>query len=276
MPPYLQLMRLDQPRGIFLLAWPTLWALWLANTFHPSLALIIIFLTGIVVSRSAGCIINDIIDRKIDCQVTRTRKRPITAGIISVKQAVLLTGVLLMLDLILVLQLNIKTFLLATLGLALMSLYPFMKRYTYFPQVILGFTFNIGVLMAFSASLNTVPLLAFFIYALAILWTLSYDTIYAMVDRGSDLSIGVKSSAIWLGKYDTAAINILQSLVLMGLLVLGYAWGIGYKLCWLGAVLLSLYQAWLIKDRSPQRCYVAFKMSHYLGLLIFMGIVFSE
>ena len=206
------LMRMDKPVGIYLLLWPTLWALWLASVGMPDWDVLVIFVLGVVVMRAAGCVINDIADRKIDGHVKRTVARPLITGQVSLRQAWALFAGLLLCALVLVLQLNIQTLYLSFVAVLLASAYPFLKRYTHLPQVALGAAFSWAIPMAFMAVNQHVPLWAWWLYVANLAWTVAYDTQYAMVDRDDDLNIGVKSTAILFGRYDVVWIAVLQLL----------------------------------------------------------------
>lgn len=274
---YGRLMRLDKPIGTFLLLWPTLWAVWIAGHGHPSWKIVAIFVAGVILMRAAGCVINDLADRKLDGHVTRTKERPLVTQAVTVKQALILTTTLCGMAFLLVLQLNIKTILLAMLALALSTLYPFMKRYTHLPQVILGIAWYMGLLMAFTAQQNTLPPIAWALYLTVILWTVVYDTFYAMVDRQDDLLIGIKSTAILFGHWDRIIIACLQGLVIALLWFTGSWWHAApiYYASVILAALLFIYQQWLVRDRQPAQCFRAFLNNHYVGLIIFLGILSS-
>jgi len=271
---YIQLMRLDKPIGILLLLWPTLWALWLASNGIPDLKILFIFIAGVVTMRTAGCIINDFADRNFDKYVQRTANRPLTTGVIAPKKALVLFFCLLTFAFILVLQLNRLTILLSLGGLFLAVLYPFTKRFLHCPQLILGFAFAWGVPMAFSALLNDIPPVAWWLFSAAVLWPIAYDTQYAMADREDDKKIGIKSSAIWFGRYDRFAIALLQGGVLILLIVVGVLKELNV-ICFFSlavAFLLMLYQQYLMKDREAISCFKAFLNNHWIGLVIFLGI----
>jgi len=274
---YFLLMRLHRPIGIYLLLHPTLWALWLASKGQPSLNLIIVFVLGVILMRSAGCVINDFADRKVDPHVRRTKDRPIASGAVSSKEALYLFISLILLAFLLVLQLNFFTILLSIPAVCLAIIYPFMKRYTHFPQIILGAAFSWAIPMVFSAYLNEVPLLGWWLFLTALLWTVAYDTQYAMTDREDDLKIGVKSTAIFFGKFDKLIIGILQILVLISLSLIGFDQKLSllYQIGVLGMAGFFIYQQYLIKDRDPARCFEAFLNNHWAGLVVFMGLALS-
>ena len=274
---YFLLMRLHRPIGIYLLLHPTLWALWLASKGQPRVELIIIFVMGVILMRSAGCVINDFADRNVDPHVRRTKDRPIASGLVSSKEALYLFIFLILLAFLLVLHLNFFTILLSIPAVFLAILYPFMKRYTHFPQIILGAAFSWAIPMVFSAQLNQVPLLAWWLFLTALLWTVAYDTQYAMTDREDDLKIGVKSTAIFFGKFDKLIIGILQVLVLISLSLIGVFEHLNlfYQFGVLAMAGFFIYQQYLIKDREPTRCFQAFLNNHWAGLVVFLGLAFS-
>ncbi|CAH9019380.1 4-hydroxybenzoate octaprenyltransferase [Candidatus Nitrosacidococcus sp. I8] len=271
---YAKLMRLDKPIGIYLLLWPTLWALWIASQGQPSLKVLIIFLIGVTLMRSAGCVINDFADRNFDPHVARTQGRPLAIGIASPKEAILLFIGLSLTAFSLVLLLNTFTIQLSFIGAFLAATYPFMKRYTPLPQVYLGAAFSWGIPMAFAVQTNTIPFVAWLLFLAAIIWTTVYDTFYAMVDREDDLRIGVKSTAIFFGPNDrliTGVLQIVLTLLLtwIGLLVqLGYFYFIGLFI----ASCFAIYQQYLIRHREPNKCFQAFLNNNYFGMVIFIGI----
>jgi len=271
---YVLLTRLNRPIGILLLLWPTLWALWIAAQGLPAIPVLVIFVAGVVLMRSAGCVINDFADRDLDPHVARTRDRPLAAGRVSVREALVLFGVLCLLAFLLVLQLNRLTILLSFCAVALAMLYPFTKRVTQLPQVILGAAFGWAIPMAFAAQTGTVPLLAWILFAATLLWAVAYDTMYAMVDREDDLRVGVKSTAILFGRYDRLIIGIVQLSVLGLLYLAGFRAGLGlFFYAGLAVALgLAIYQQLLIRDRDPARCFRAFLNNHWFGLAIFLGI----
>ncbi len=269
-----KLMRVEKPIGTYLLLWPTYWALWIASEGVPSYDILIIFTLGVFLTRSAGCIINDFADRKIDGHVKRTAARPIPAGLVSAKEALILFTCLMIGAFILVLFTNPLTILLSAGGLVLAASYPFMKRYTHLPQVALGAAFAWSIPMAFSAVNETVPAYTWLIYIATVLWTVAYDTMYAMVDRDDDLRIGVKSAAILFGDADKAIIGILQVTTLITLAMVGTHANLNwpYYLGLVAAGLLFIYQQILIKERDRDACFKAFLNNHYAGLLVFIGL----
>lgn len=274
---YFLLMRLHKPIGIFLLLWPTLWALWVAAEGMPDLDVLIVFVLGVVLMRSAGCVINDYADRKVDSRVARTKNRPIATGKVSPDEAILLFIALCLSAFFLVLTMNTFTILLSFGGVALAAIYPFMKRYTHLPQVVLGMAFGWAVPMAFAAQTNHVPKIAWLIYVATVLWALIYDTMYAMADREDDLKIGVKSTAILFGDADRHIIGVLQGMMLITLYLIGmqaqFSWF--YTLALVVSLVLMLYQQYLIRTRNPQQCINAFLNNNWLGLALFLGIYLS-
>lgn len=272
---YAELARIDRPIGIFLLLWPTLWALWIAAEGRPHPWVVLVFVCGVVLMRSAGCVINDFADRNFDGRVRRTAGRPLPSGQCGPGEALVLAGVLMLLALALVLTLNRLTILLALVAAVLAATYPFMKRYTYLPQVHLGLAFGWAVPMAFAAQIGVLPPVAWLLLIANILWAVAYDTMYAMVDREDDLRIGVKSTAILFGQEDRLIIGLIQ-LMLIGVLVLiGIKTELGgmYYIGVTAAALLAVYQQYLIKDRDPDRCFAAFLNNHWFGAAVFMGIL---
>ncbi len=272
---YLRLMRFDRPIGTLLLLWPTLWALWIAGAGHPRPGLVVIFVLGVIVMRAAGCIINDYADRDFDPHVRRTRERPLAAGRVTVREAMTLFALLCAVAFLLVLLTNRLTILLSFVGLLLAASYPFMKRYTYLPQVYLGATFGWAIPMAFAAQTGGVPRVGWLLFIGNVLWASVYDTFYAMVDREDDLRIGVKSTAILFGDADRFLIGVLQSLLILDLVLVGRVAGLGawYYAGVAGAAALTAYHQYLIRDRDPRQCFRAFLHNHWLGMVVFAGIV---
>lgn len=269
---YLKLMRFDRPIGFFLTGWSTLWAVWLAGSYHPPLKIVIIFLLGIIVMRAAGCVINDIADRHFDSYVERTKTRPLASGAIKLWQAILLFIVLLMIALILVLQLNSLSFWIAIITSLLTVVYPFCKRFTYLPQLVLGIVFNVGILMAFAAQQNHIPLLAWLLYFSTIMWTMAYDTMYAITDMEDDKKIGLKSTALLFGKTAPIYIALFQCLFLIGLIIAGVMIQ-ATLFYWCGiiiAIVLTIYQQYLI---SKKQAFKGFLNNNWLGLIVFLGIL---
>ena len=268
------LCRLDKPIGTYLLLWPTLWALWLAGNGKPDITVLIIFITGVFLMRSAGCIINDYADRNIDGQVNRTQHRPLATGKVTTKQALTLCTLLCLCAFGLVLFLNWLTIGLSVVAVILAAIYPFMKRYTYMPQAFLGLAFGWSVPMAYAAQSNTLPEAAWLLLTATVLWATAYDTIYAMIDRDDDLQLGVKSTAILFGEADKVIIAVIQATFLLTLLITGNKLELGgmYYLGLLVAAGLMGYQHKLIKDREPDQCLKAFQHNHWVGVAIFAGI----
>lgn len=272
---YVRLVRLNKPIGIFLLMWPSLWALWLAGAGHPPWGVVLIFIAGVVLMRSAGCAINDYADRDFDGLVARTNARPLALGIISPVEAVAVFVVLSLIAFGLVLLLNWQTVALSVVAVVLATIYPFMKRWTHFPQLFLGAAFGWAVPMAFMAIQSDIPDFAWVLFVATVVWALIYDTEYAMVDRADDLRIGIKSTAILFGRHDRLIVGLLQVLMLAMLVWVGAAADRGvmyFAGLWLAA-LLALYQQWLIRERSPKRCFIAFLNNNYFGMAIFLGLV---
>ncbi|UVE17730.1 4-hydroxybenzoate octaprenyltransferase [Pseudomonas sp. LS44] len=272
---FIQLTRMDKPIGIYLLLWPTLWALWIAGQGTPSVKLVLIFVIGVILMRAAGCVINDYADRNFDGHVDRTRARPLASGVIKPREALILFAVLVALSFLLVLFTNATTIWLSFGGLALAACYPFMKRYTFYPQVVLGAAFSWGMPMAFTAETGELPAAAWLLYIANLLWTVAYDTYYAMTDREDDLKIGVKSTAILFGDADRLIILTLQGLALFCLLLAGsrFELGLGFYLGLLVAAGCFAWEFWSTRTRDPQLCFQAFLHNHWAGLAIFIGIV---
>ena len=267
---YLRLMRLDRPVGTLLLLWPTLAALARAASGLPSLELIVIFTVGTFVMRSAGCVINDYADRHVDGAVKRTKERPLVTGAINERRALQLFVVLVLSAGVLILFLNTTTKLLAVGGLALAISYPFMKRYTHLPQVVLGAAFSWGILMAWSAQDLGVPKEALLLFIGSLFWIVAYDTQYAMVDRDDDLIVGIKSTAILFGELDRFMIGVLQALALGTWLVLGVSLDYQHGF-FIGLILiigLFAYQQTLTRDRSRDGCFAAFKNNIWVGVVL--------
>ena len=274
---YLLLIRFHRPIGTLLLLWPTLWALWIASSGHPDPEILAIFLAGVFLMRSAGCAINDYADRKVDPHVRRTRSRPLAAGRIAPAEALLVAATLALIAFLLVLRLNPLTIKLAIAGGFLAASYPFLKRYTSLPQFYLGVAFGWSVPMAFAAQSGTVPGIAWLIFASVICWAGAYDTMYAMVDRKDDLRIGVRSTAILFGKADRLIIGLLQVATVAILIVAGDRAELGfwYRAGLFVAVLLALWQQYLIRDRTPDACFRAFLNNNLFGLAIFCGVLLT-
>jgi len=274
---YFLLTRLHRPIGIYLVFWPTMWAVWVASAGHPDPLILAVFVVGTVLMRSAGCAINDFADRKVDGHVWRTKDRPLARGAIRPREAVWVFVVLSLVSLGLVLLLNRLTIELAVVGAFLAFSYPFTKRYTHLPQAYLGMAFGWGIPMAFAAIQNHVPTAAWLWFVANILWSLIYDTMYAMADREDDLKIGVKSSAILFGRYDRLIIGLMQVVFFALLTLAGLSFGLGwpYFAGLAVAVGFALYEQHLIRDRNPLLCFRAFLNNHYLGLSVFVGIALA-
>ena len=272
---YALLMRLHRPIGIYLLLWPTLWALWLAGNGQPSRGVVLVFVLGVALMRSAGCVMNDIADRKYDPHVARTRDRPLAAGRVSLGEAVSLMTVLCLLAFALVLTQNALTVKLSFAGLALAVSYPFMKRFHSLPQFHLGAAFGWAIPMAYAAVTGALPPVCWLLFFGNVLWSVIYDTQYAMVDREDDRKIGIKSTAILFGQWDKRLIGSLQLLLLGVLAVVGLLTGRGwiYYLGLFVAAWFALYQQYLIRDREPAECFKAFLNNNGFGLVIFSGLL---
>lgn len=272
---YAQLIRLDRPIGIYLLLWPTLWALAIAGEGGPDLWILFVFVCGVVLMRSAGCAINDYADRDIDRLVTRTRDRPLTSGKISSREALIVFAVLSLLAFLLVLTLNSFTIYLSFGGILLAVSYPFMKRYHYLPQVHLGAAFGWSVPMAYAAQTGSVNKIAWLLYIATLLWTVAYDTMYAMADRQDDLKIGMKSTAILFGSADRVIIGLLQFMFILTLWLLGQELGfsIYYFFGLIVASVLLIFEQLMIVQRLPEFCFQAFLHNHWVGASIFAGLM---
>jgi len=275
LPQLLAVARLDKPIGIYLLLWPTLWGLWIAAEGFPGWHLLIVFVIGTVLTRSAGCIINDIADRKFDRQVKRTSNRPLASGALDIKDAITFMAILLFFALVLVATTNIETILLAFAAAGVAGLYPFMKRVTYLPQVVLGVAFSFGIPMSFAAVSGEIPNFAWLLVVANVIWTVAYDTELAMVDRDDDVKLGIKSTAILFAEMDKLIIGILQLLFLSILLLLHrhieLSWY--YDLGLVVAASLLVYQQYLIRHRDRDLCFSAFRNNHWVGLAVFIGIL---
>lgn len=271
---FVQLMRLDRPIGTYLLLWPTLWALWIAAAGLPNLRVLFIFVAGVVMMRAAGCVINDYADRHIDGHVRRTRERPLATGRVTEQEALGLFAILVGVSALLVLLTNWLTIGLSFVGVALAVAYPFCKRFTFYPQLVLGAAFSWAIPMAFAAEINSLPEALWLLYLANLLWTVAYDTQYAMCDREDDLKIGVKSTAILFGDADRAIIGLLQALTIVCLLLVGTRFELGmyYNLGLLAMLASFGWQHWLIRDREPAACLTAFLSNHWSGMLVFIGL----
>ena len=272
---YALLMRLDRPVGIYLLLWPTLWSLWLASDGQPLRTVFIVLIFGVVLMRSAGCVINDYADRDFDSQVERTRTRPLAAGRVVPTEALVLAGVLVLLAFLGVLLTNRLTILMSFVALALAASYPFMKRVHHLPQVHLGLAFGWAIPMAWTAQTGEFPpLVAWLLYLANVCWSVAYDTMYALADRDDDLRIGVKSSAILFGRYDCALIGLFQVLTLLLLVAAGWVYGVGTGF-YIGvgaAAGLAVYQQWLIHKRDSANYLQAFSNNAWFGFAVFVGL----
>ncbi len=274
---YAKLMRVDKPIGVWLLLWPTLWALWLAGKGHPDQGLFVVFVLGVFVMRSAGCVLNDYVDRKIDPYVERTRTRPIASGAVAPTEALILFVALALIAIGLATMLNRPARMLAIVAAGLTVAYPFIKRYVSIPQFVLGAAFGWAVPMAFAAQTGQTSQLAWLVFGVALVWAVIYDTFYAMVDRDDDRKLGVKSTALLFGEVDLFVIAGLQILMLAALAFVGMRAELGfwYFLSVAGAACLMAYHQWLARDRQPVGCFSAFLHNHYIGLVIFLGIVLN-
>ncbi len=272
---YGELIRLDKPIGVYLLLWPTLWALAVAGEGAPDLKILLVFVVGVFLMRSAGCAINDFADRHLDRHVERTKDRPLSSGRIGEKEALMVFAVLCLLAFALVLSLNRFTIWLSIGGVLLAASYPFMKRYHYLPQVHLGAAFGWAVPMAFAAQTESLPRQAWLLYVATLVWTVAYDTMYSMVDREDDLKIGAKSSAILFGEFDRAMVGLFQSLFILTLWLMGQELefsGIYFYALGVAAVFLG-YEQLMIMYREPDDCFAAFQHNHWVGAIVFGGII---
>jgi 4-hydroxybenzoate polyprenyltransferase len=274
LPHFVALTRLDRPIGIYLLLWPMLWALWFAAKGVPNLTVLIIFVLGTTLTRSAGCAINDYADRDFDGHVERTQNRPLATGALSGRDALMAAGVLMLMAFILVLFTNLLTIGLSFIAALLAFTYPFAKRFTYLPQVALGAAFGFAIPMAYAAQINTIPPQAWWLFATAITWSVAYDTLYATADRPDDLKIGVKSSAILFGRYELIIVGALQIVVLIALGIIGENAGRGiiYFAGLVAALGFVIYQLWICRHREPAKCVQAFLNNSWMGMTIFIGL----
>jgi 4-hydroxybenzoate polyprenyltransferase len=272
---YLELIRFDRPIGTWLLLWPTLWALWLAAEGWPPLYLLFIFTLGTFLMRSAGCAVNDLADRDLDGAVERTRNRPLVTGAITPQEALALAAGLALAAFVLVLFTNTLTISLSFAAVALAACYPFMKRQTHLPQLVLGAAFSWGIPMAFAATRNSLPPELWLVFIANLLWTVAYDTEYAMVDRDDDLKTGIKSTAILFGDLDRIMVGVLQLFALMALVLTAQRFALGwfFNLALLVAAGLFIYQQYLIRNREREACFQAFLVNNYVGMVVFLGIV---
>lgn len=270
---FVRLTRMNKPIGIMLLGWSMLWGLWIAAEGWPGWKLFLIFSAGTVLTRAAGCCINDFADRHYDGGVSRTNTRPLATGRVSAREALTLAAVLMLLAFGLVLMTNALTIQLSFLALALATVYPFCKRMTHWPQVVLGAAFGISIPMAFAAATNNVPPVAWGLFALSIIWSVAYDTMYAMVDRDDDIALGLKSTAILFGRWDVLIVMSCQVVVLVGLVAIANSLGLSLVFyVGLSVAVFTVYQQYhLIKNREREPCFAAFLHNHYTGMAIFSG-----
>ena len=272
-----QLARFDRPIGSLLLLWPTLWALFLAADGVPDTRVLVVFVLGVVFMRAAGCVINDFADRNFDGHVKRTARRPMPSGRITEREALGLFGLLILVSFLLVLTMNTLTILLSTVALVLAAAYPFMKRYTHLPQLVLGMAFGWSIPMAYAAQSGELPAVAWLLFVANILWTIAYDTQYAMVDRDDDVKVGIKSTAILFGRFDKIIIGLLQLGTLMVLIAVGAQLELHQLYFWflLSAAALFVYQQMLIREREREPCFKAFLNNNYVGMLVCAGVASS-
>ena len=274
---YLLLIRLNRPIGIFLLLWPTLWGLWIASEGFPNTKILVVFLFGVFLMRSAGCILNDIIDKDFDKFVARTQNRPLASDKLSSIEAFIVAISLIFIAFLLVLTTNTLTVQLSFVAIILAGTYPFLKRYTYLPQFFLGLRFGWSIPMAFAATTNSIPKIAWLLLIANILWVVVYDTIYAMIDREDDLKIGIKSTAILFDDADIFIIGLIQSLVLIALILIGQQASLNtiYYFSLIIGGCLFLYQLYLIRNRDQKKCMQAFLNNNWFGLVIFIGLLIN-
>ncbi|MEF1171373.1 4-hydroxybenzoate octaprenyltransferase [Vibrio sinaloensis] len=274
---YWQLMRMDKPIGTLLLLWPTLWALIIAAQGVPDPKVLVVFILGVVFMRAAGCVINDFADRKVDGHVKRTSQRPLPSGRVTSKEAITLFIILGVASFLLVLTMNPLTIALSFVGIVLAFIYPFMKRFTHLPQLFLGLAFSWSIPMAWAAQANELPMVVWFVFAINALWTIAYDTQYAMVDRDDDLKIGIKSTAILFGRFDKMVIGVLQLITLAMLIYLGVWYQLGASFYWslLIAGALFVFQQHLIRHRERELCFRAFLNNNYVGMVIAIGLLIA-
>ncbi len=273
--PFWELMRWHKPVGIFLLLWPTLWALWLAAGGVPPLGTLLVFVLGTALMRACGCVINDYADRNFDGAVARTKARPLATGAVTPKQAVQIFIGLALICFALVLSQNTLTIYLSFVAIVIASAYPFMKRHTYFPQVVLGAAFAWAIPMAFAAVTDSVPAVAWLLYFSTLLWVLAYDTLYGMVDREDDKKIGIKSTAILFGDADIMMVSLIHAMALLGLLMVGLRAELGapYFVGWSVALLIVIAQMLLARQCKPADCFRAFQWNNYYGAALTIGLM---
>jgi len=271
---YARLIRLDRPIGFLLLLWPTLWGLWLGAGELPAQHVLAVFVLGTLLTRSAGCAINDYADRHFDGRVARTRNRPLASGLIKPKEALVVAAVLALIAFSLVLTLNRLTVVLAVVAALIAAIYPFTKRFLALPQIWLGVAFGFGIPMAFAAQTGMVPAIAWALLIANVFWTVAYDTEYAMVDREDDLKLGIRTAALTFGRYDVAAVRGCHAAFLLLMALIGVRSGLGfYYFCGLAvAAALIVVQFFLIRDRDPARCFRAFRLNNWVGLAVFLGV----
>lgn len=272
---YAKLMRLDKPIGILLLLWPMLWGLWFAAEGFPDGLILFIFIMGTILMRSAGCVINDYADRKIDPHVERTKNRPMAAGQVGTKEALSLAAGLSLVAFLLILPLNMLTIMLSVPALFLAISYPFTKRFFAMPQAYLGIAFSFGIPMAFAAQTNALPSIIWVLMLANLFWVIAYDTAYAIVDKPDDLKIGIRTSAITFGRFDVLGVMACHAMFIAIMVFIG-RWqqmGLAYYTALVVAVGLMLYQYTLVRDRDRALCFKAFLHNNWVGLVIFVGIV---
>ena len=274
---YIQLMRLDKPIGSLLLLWPTLWSLWIAAKGFPDFSVLIVFILGVFLMRSAGCVINDFADRKVDGFVERTKHRPLPSGRATSREAVILFVILACTAFLLVLTQNMLTIQLSFVGVLLAFSYPFMKRFTNLPQFVLGLAFSWAIPMAYAAQTNHLPSVVWLVFSINVLWTIAYDTMYGMVDRDDDLKVGIKSTAILFGDYDKLIVGLLQlcSLLLLVCLGLFEQLGLVYYLALFVVLIMFIKQQIAIKSRDKEACFKAFLDNNWVGMVIFIALFIS-
>lgn len=270
---YAELMRLDKPIGILLLLWPTAWALWFSG--HPTPEIVIIFTLGVIIMRSAGCVINDYADRDFDGEVARTKNRPLPTGRATLCGAKWLFAVLIFGAFLLLCQLNILSWGVALIAVFFVIIYPFMKRYTYFPQIILAIAYSLCIPMVYAATQEMLPLSCWILFVANACWNMAYDTQYAMVDREDDIRIGIKSVAVWVGRYDIVLVGMLQTIMVACLFLVGRLEGVswGYYLSLLLISIIFIWQCLKIWHRLPTDCFRAFLSNSYVGFIVWLGVL---